>query len=220
MKLRRKGNVLVVLIVLMFMLTCACGGDKGSDTNVENEKPNSESSQVVTEKIEQEEPVVGEKEDSILVGTYKVPRKDMYVDIPDMHYIESGYTQVWFEDQVKYVAFTFLKNETAEDETNAWDVTLESLKKNMSGLHYINNLGEVTEEYTSINGIDVYSFEGKINCGETVNYDAYVKGYSFIYDEMPCSIIGVVMDEEQPQDQIDAIKEIVDAMILTVRSEQ
>lgn len=218
MKFNKKIQT-VILMAMMLVMVCACGKNNNSNIIIDEEKQNSQISKEEVENIEKIEDV-GEEENSILTWTYKVPLEDLYIDVPDMHYMEEGYTQVFLEDQIKYILFTCLPDDTATDEKNALDITFESAKRNISGLHYINNLGEVTEEYTSINGIDVYLFEGKINCGETVNYDAYIRGYSFIYDEMPCSIIGVVMDEEQPQDQIDAIKEIVDAMILTVRSEQ
>ena len=218
--MRISKNKSIVLLMAMFLIFCCACGSK-NDVSEESKTPNSESTQLTSQIEEKEEEKEELGEDSILVGTYKVPLKEMYIDIPDMHYIENGYTKAWFEDQVKYATFTFLRDEIAEDEMKAFELTFESFKKNMTaGLHTVNGLGEITAESTTINGINVYSFEGVVNCGTNPAYDAYVRGYSFIYDEMPCSIIGVVMDEEQPQDQIDAIKEIVDAMILTVRSKQ
>ena len=67
--------------------------------------------------------------------------------------------------------------------------------------------------------IHVYYFEGMIHYGEKNPYDAYGIGYSFIMDGIPCAIIGSVTDKDQPEELKEEIKAVVNAMMLSVRSE-
>lgn len=212
-------RILLIGMIAMAVLSCACGQEVGSGT-VETGKAEETEKYEIIETEQVTEMVIEVEEDALLPNVYEVPGYSIYVDVPDMHPIESGFTQVYYEDQVKYVTFSCIQVESAQDENEAFEKTFKPFVNSMSGLDIINQLGEVEDENITINGINVYSFEGLLNCGSNPVYDAYIKGYSFVYDGMPCAIIGVVMDETQPQEQIDAVKEIVDAMILTVRSEQ
>ena len=75
------------------------------------------------------------------------------------------------------------------------------------------------DEETTINGIDMYLFEGTINYGTDTKFDGYAKGCAFVLDGIPCEIVGSVIDKSQSQELIDEISEIVDEMTQTVRSE-
>lgn len=216
----RKKRYFILLIAISTMLFfSACGGKREEEVNVTIEKI--DETPIVQVDNDASNEIIKEENESIVLGnTYKVPLKELYIDIPNMKQIEAGYTEVFYERNVKYITFTCLKTATATDEKDALKVVFDELKLNMSGLDIINHMGEITEEYLTVNDIEVYSFEGTLNCGLEPVYDAYMKGYSFVYEDMPCAIIGVVMDETQPQEQINAVKELVDAMILTVRSEK
>ena len=91
-----------------------------------------------------------------------------------------------------------------------------------------NQLNVIKDSYVTINGIDMYQYEGTLRCS-TDNFDLenpekqreiYAKGYSFIMDGVPCTVIGGVLGEEQNQSDIDEVSEIIDAMIKTLRSEK
>mgnify|MGYP000372264039 CR=1 FL=1 len=83
----------------------------------------------------------------------------------------------------------------------------------------IKNLTIEKDEYVTINGIDMYKFEGKLAChAETGNYELYTIGYSFVMDGIPCSIEGTVLDESQPEDMINQVRDTVNAMAKTVRN--
>ena len=47
---------------------------------------------------------------------------------------------------------------------------------------------------------------------------AYVVGYTFIIDKIPCNITGVVTEKEQNEESIQEIKSLVDEMARTVRN--
>ena len=76
------------------------------------------------------------------------------------------------------------------------------------------------DEETTINGIDMYLFEGTINYGTDTKFDGYAKGCAFVLDGIPCEIVGSVIDKSQSQELIAEISEIVDEMTQTVRSEE
>lgn len=215
MKLEKR---IIVGLSLVTFLFCGCK-EKGSEVPEKTELERTETA-ASEQKVEQEEPVTQDKEETLLTDTYKVPGQAIYVDVPDMHPIESGFTQVYFEDLVKYVTFTCIQVETAQDEKEAFGKVFGPFINSMSGLDIINHLGEITGENLTVNGLDVYFFEGKLNCGTNPVYDAYIRGYSFICEGMPCALIGVVMDEEQSEEEIEAVKELVDAMMDTVRSKR
>lgn len=212
-------KVLLMGMIGMVTLACACGNTQQKE-HVESGKTEVTEKNTQKEEEQVEEEIVESEENTLLPNVYRVPAYDIYVNVPDMHSMEEGFTQVYYEDAVKYVTFTCDRIETATDAENAFEVAYETFVSNMFGLDIINQLGEISGENIVVNDISVYSFEGLMNCGSNPVYDAYIKGYSFIYEDMPCAIIGVVMDDTQPQEQIDAVKELVDAMILTVRSEK
>lgn len=71
----------------------------------------------------------------------------------------------------------------------------------------------------TVNGTEMYKFEGKLAChAETGNYELYTIGYSFVMDGIPCSIEGTVLDESQPEDMINQVRDTVNAMAQTVRN--
>lgn len=82
----------------------------------------------------------------------------------------------------------------------------------------IDNLSIEKDEYVTINGIDMYKFEGKLNCtSEIGDYDLYTIGYTFIMDGIPCCVQGTVYNEDQPEEMINTTRDTVNAMIKTLR---
>lgn len=208
-------HMIVMGMLCMTAIITACGTEKKEAADREEMAKNTQKDDVAEQHTEKDI-----EEETLLPDIYQVPGYELYLNVPDLHQIESGYTEVFYEAGVKYVTFSCIQVEAARNAKEAFEIVYLPFVNSMSGLDIINELGEMTEETMTINGIEVYSFEGLLNCGSNPVYDAYIKGYSFVYEEMPCAIIGVVMDEKQPQEQIAAVKEFVDAMIVTVREER
>lgn len=155
----------------------------------------------------------------LLVGTMKIPGKEIYFDTPELHYIESGYVHIYVENYDKYVAFVRAgNNDVATSAKDVMNYTFQRFIDGVSNCDSLYELGEITEKNTTINGIDVYSFEGEISTDNDL-YE-YIKGYTFVFEGLPCAIYGVVMDENQPQEDIDYISEVVDEMMKSVRNAQ
>lgn len=156
----------------------------------------------------------------LLPYTYNVPLKNIYVDVPNYQEIEEGYTRVFIVHEKKYVTFTSVFNAQATDAIDAYNKSFDAFcisMQNYEGGPKSFNI--ITDQTMTINGIDVYFFEGMIHYGEENPYDAYGIGYSFIMDGIPCAIIGSVTDKDQPEELKEEIKAVVNAMMFSVRSE-
>lgn len=213
-------KIISILLVLSFIIAFAsCANNKSSDENSKNDANNSE----IT--VTENENIGNNSNDSFkkskhLVGTNYVSMKDIYYDIPDMHFIESGYADIYIDNYDKYVTFLCDWTNEVDSLEVVQDLMFPIFRDSISNSDFINELGEITGNTTTVNGIDVYAFEGVVNAGLRANRDEYIKGYTFIFEGVPCAIYGVVMDENQPQEDIDYISEVVDEMMESVRNVQ
>lgn len=200
------------LIISMILTLSACGSTKETTKLTNNQEANIQDQQ----NTHSEE----SKNQSLLPYTYQVPLRDIYVDVPNYQEIEEGYTRVFIVHEKKYVTVTSVLNNTATDAKDAYSKAFDVFCVCMQNYEGGPNSFHIkADKMMTINGIDVYYFEGTINYGEENLYDGYGVGYSFIMDDIPCAIIGSVIDKEQPEELKKEIKEIVDAMIQSVRSE-
>lgn len=214
----KKRYVILLAVTALFLSLSACGKKQNTVKQDESEKNQDE---VVKEEYTDDSSDDSDEEtESILTGTYKVPRREVYIDIPAYNMIESGYSRLFMVNDVKYTAFTCLYEESETDAKVAFKTTFNKLKDNLYAYHQINLLNEVEEQTVTVNDIVTYRVKGTVNCGDDKPYDAYIYGYSFVYQGYPCSIVGVVENREQLQDDIDEITEVVDAMMKSVRSER
>ena len=199
---------------LVLGMTTGCG-DK--PTNTDDNKTN-ENNQL-GENIKQEE------NNSVdLSYTHKVSSKQIYVDVPNwdsMELTKQMMTTVYKIQGSKYVAITDIDKQV-NSLSEAYQATFDVFKANMYRYHPINSISITSEKTEKINGLEVYRFEGTMNCRKpddtSSNYDAYVVGYSFVINGVPCSIIGSVQDVKQEQSMIKEMKATVEAMIKTVRN--
>lgn len=216
-----KKTFLCIVLILSIIYLCACSGKKQIDTDEPLTEVNN-SIVNTSESMETLSPV--ENNNTLLGGTYRIAN-GVYLDVPDYEKKELGYTGLfvvfkdYYETQ-RYIAITKDDDTKVEALEEAHNVVFEVFKNNIQKYSYVNSLNIESESKENINGIDVYRYEGTLNRGHDTVYDAYVVGYSFIYNGIPCNITGSVDDEAQDQADIDEIREIVDAMIQTVRSEE
>lgn len=216
--LKRVG-IFIFSILIPALLLAGCVGDRESaTTQASNETVQT---QEVTEpdqagRIEES----GMSCDSLLPGTYKVPLEDIYIDVPNYKELEEGMTQLFIMWGEKYVAFTTPWNAAAATPEEAHAVCFDKLVVNMAEEQGgINGLTVESDEKVTINGIDMYKFEGKINYGTNTIYDGYAIGYAFIMDGIPCEIVGSVIDKTQSEEFVQEIKDVVEAMAASVRSD-
>lgn len=222
----RKNHLGLIVIIVLLIIAAILAylfifnrNDKKGNTGSKTEND-------VTEKKEKESITDSKKTDDILSGgVYKVPISNtkIFVDTPNLHQINSGYVKVFLEDYVKLLSFTginFMQLSSLQEVLN------ESFKCWTGNL--MNYLGirdespdnaNLTYENITVHGIETLKFKGTVKVGFNPIYDAYIYGYAFIYDGVPCSIMGAVIDQEQPQSEKDYIEKAADAMMKSVRSE-
>ena len=147
---------------------------------------------------------------------------------PYFHEIEKGFTHFFGYDGTKYIAVTGNIGGDISSLEAAHEAALNKFIQNAQNYGSPNSLNIENDSTENINGLDVYKFEGTFSCGnEDITYDSYAIGYSFIMDDTPCNIIGYVHGYDDStgernidQSLADEIKQNVEAMIYTVRSEE
>lgn len=210
-----KKTLTILIALTMLLSVSACG-------NSESQQPTD--SAISSSQVPQTEgssETVAQSSNTKLSGTYNVPLQKIYVDVPNYQEIEQGYTELFIIHDSRYVSVTSAFDDVANTPKEAHDVAFKKLKQNMQNYEGgINGITITKDEETTINGIDMYLFEGTINYGTDTKFDGYAKGCAFVLDGVPCEIVGSVIDKSQSQELIDEISEIVDEMTQTVRSEE
>ena len=141
------------------------------------------------------------------------------MNVPDYQKIESNRSQLFVIGRQINIAVTAnwkIQGTTVEQ---AHADIFKDYVRNLQNYAHIDELKIEKDSKLTINGIEMYKFEGKLAChAETGNYELYTIGYSFVMDGIPCSIEGTVLDESQPENMINQVKDTVNAMAQTVRN--
>lgn len=208
---------MICAVVLCLSMT-ACGGEQPS-----NGESNPTDATVMDTQAtgEATEPATEPYSSKLLSCTYKVPMEEIYIDVPEFQELMSGYTELFIELGSRYVSFTSDRDATAENAKEAHEICSDYLIMNLEYVaHGANYLTIVKEEMIEVNGMEVYAFEGFINYGQDNPRDYYAKGYAFVFNGVPCEIVGSVIDDAQPEELITEISIVLDEMIKTVRDKE
>ena len=213
LSMKRISTLALLVVFMISILLCSCGKNEPSNSNQSNNNS-------LTESTGEPSDSHTSVDDNVLTSTYKVPLKNIYIDVPDYHFISDGYTVIYLEDGVKYFAISYDTSLSSSNLKKTFETIFSGFKADMGGYHHINELNNVEEQTVSINGIDFLKCKGSINCGENPTYDAYMISYTFALDNTSCTVFGVVMDEAQKEPEISDVNTIVEEMVKTVRDYQ
>lgn len=217
---KKSKKLVVILVVILLIILLVVGVVivfKNKETNTIN--PQSiEVGNISKEKTDNNN--TNKSKNSQLINTFKIVSKDIYMNVPNWQKIEEGYTDVFILHGKKYIAVTGILKSNNPTLSEAHEQGFKEFQMSIQNYSYVNKLIAEKEETKTINGIKVYRYEGKLNCGHDTIYDAYAVGYSFVMDGIACNIIGSVIDKSQPQDEINSMRELVDTMMMTVRSKE
>lgn len=217
-----KKTVAMVLLVSMLAGMVSCGSTKGTDDKNSSVLGTEQTESMTEQETEKKKQDTKEQKGTKLLSTYQVPMRDIYIDVPNYQEIMQGFTELFIVAESRYVAITTGEDITALDSKDAhekiWDSYFVDNMSNYEG--GINSITIEKDGTEKMNDLDVYYFEGTIQYGYDHFFDGYAVGYSFIIDDLPCEIIGSVIDESQPEDLKNEIREIVEEMMQSVRSEQ
>lgn len=214
----KKIIVLIMVIVLALCVTACTDNKPSNETPNQSDTPSTSTSSNKNDNNKN-------NNTAKLTNTYKVPGKSIYIDVPNYQEMEKGYTELFIVHGEKYVAITANKGGDVASLNAAHEGAIDKFITNIQNYSYVNKLNSKTTSTETINGIEVLKYEGTLECALDYNnrdnsYEAYAIGYSFVLDEVPCTIIGSVINESQDKELINEIKTNVEAMIQTLRSEK
>lgn len=205
---------IVICISIVTTLTIVACGNNGNADNLEN-------SITKIENTETNSNITNETANfnNALTKIYNIPTRNIYMNVPDYQRIESNRSQLFVIGRQINIAVTAnwrIQGTTVEQ---AQEDIFRDYKENLHTWAPIDELKIEQDSKVTINGTEMYKFEGKLAChGEAGNYELYTIGYSFVMDGIPCSIEGTVLDKSQPQDMIDNVRDTINAMAQTVRN--
>lgn len=208
-----KRIILISLYFIMAISLFACGSN--------NENKNIESSEMnIKNTVQNSTTTDNIKTSNVnLTKIYNVPTYNIYMNVPDYQKIESNRSQLFVIGRQINIAVTAnwkIQGTTVEQ---AHADIFKDYVRNLQNYAHIDELKIEKDSKLTINGIEMYKFEGKLAChAETGNYELYTIGYSFVMDGIPCSIEGTVLDESQREDMINQVKDTVNAIAQTVRN--
>lgn len=207
------------LVMVLIMTVGACENQKSNNGDHEQSaQPTSISSDSIPSNNDEENDKM-ETTAKLLPYTYQVPMENIYIDIPNYQEIEEGLTKVFIVQDSKYVAITANWLDETDNLEEAHDRCFSLFLQNMTNYQGgVNGLSISSSEKKTINDIEMYRFEGTINYGKQNIYDGFALGYYFVIDNIPCEIVGSVIDREQASELIEDITTLVDQMALTVRT--
>lgn len=213
-------------LVLAFLLLAAyftgCGKQEQKPSQEEN---NSVKQTTVAEKTEEET----KKKNKLDFDTVpcNVPTYKIVIDMPSApyHRQELGVTTGYFIYNEQCISLTGNFLSEAKTLADAQKNNIERYKKSIQNYADIDTLTVNEEKNVTINGIEMYRFEGVFNCKRNAGdgtHKQYAVGYTFIMDGVPCSLIGTTLTRlgEQPESVEKDIEAKVDALIQTLRSEE
>lgn len=203
-------KLIVICISVVTTLTIVACGNDGQVNNHESSTTKIENTTTINETA---------NSNNALTEIYNVPARNIYMNVPDYQKIESNRSQLFVIGRQINIAVTAnwkIQGTTVEQ---AHADIFKDYVRNLQNYAHIDELKIEKDSKLTINGIEMYKFEGKLAChAETGNYELYTIGYSFIMDGIPCSIEGTVLDKSQPDDMINQVRNTVNAMAQTVRN--
>lgn len=215
----RKRIISILCCGAMLLSLCAC-----SESNSGNSGESKNNTSSTVESVPAT--TVAEQDDQTVVdgvhldgGIHQVPTYDIYIRVPNYHPIENSFTFLYSDNDDIIISIEALILDQGTTLEKAQKRNYEYYVGVMENYAKIDNLTVEKDENLTINGIDMYKFEGKLNChGETGNFDLYTIGYTFIMDGIPCCVQGTVYNKGQSEEMINTTRDTVNAMIKTLRS--
>ncbi|ROR28691.1 hypothetical protein EDD66_104279 [Mobilisporobacter senegalensis] len=244
----------LLIIILLFTLLCtACGKEKSEDskeatketTQETQENSAEEEKDTVAEDAEQEETKEetseriyepqfiydGEPIDSLenSLGSTKA-----IYDVPKYQIVEEGLTKLYIRSGKLCIAATrgekgatgmsFEEVLAATEQSFGW-----AMDSNLEGGYSYYGLDITEQEEVNINGVDCLRFvgeiDGRVSEDSEDRFGYHVRGYAFVKDDTPLTIIGVTLDdggdgEEYIKQYTEEVDHNVDELMKTLRDKK
>lgn len=159
----------------------------------------------------------------------KIPFHETYISTPAWRSDEISRTFGWsLYDSNNYVITITYNNDDEGEYTGSvediLDETYEAFTVSVSDHAVADEFGEyelTTEEKVTLDcGSEAMKFEGTMSADEySAVVDYYIYGYSFVYDKSTITIGTSIMNPDVVDENKDMLKDIVDRMVKTVRTQ-
>lgn len=223
-------KTLCIILTVLFVLLSFAGCGKAKDSDITSKDKEKTTDNVEINSTEENTDAASKNNLGFNTEVYRVFTKNVYIDLPSSpyHLVELPSTKAAFIYDEQCISMTGNKYSTATTLEKAQEDNIKEYGLSFNNDFKFDSLTVKEDEYVTINGIEMYRFEGEFNCyyetlykdrTEKTTYTQYAVGYTFIMDGIPCSFIGVVLDEKQSQSVIKDVEEKVDALIKTLKSE-
>lgn len=225
--MKRLAAIILAGVMLLGLTACEDGDKKSGNGAGEPTEVDVKITDKAAETTkEAEETEVAEDNELFREWPHRIAGKSaegIFIDVPYWHEIEKGYTFLFILSGVEYVAVSWTPDYRDDDSiisslSTVHEKTFEKFKAGIQNHSNVNSLTVTTESTETINGMEVYRYEGILNTDDSKIQEVYAVGYSFVFEGMPINVIGSVIDPEQDQEMIDELRTIVDAMIPTIRT--
>ena len=221
-----KKIIVLGMILCLSLGVIACGKEEKTDSTGQETTNQSSTEDNVTDTSNESMGEVEQNSEKTEVKLEEINRGykgRYYIDVPAWQMVEGAGTYYYKSGNDKLIAVTDALRDTTTSAVEAQALAFPYCQRALENYVHPNSINITSEEEMTVNGWEVYRFEGLMNCGweEETATEEFVVGYSFIAaEEMPCMILGLVRDESQSQELCDEMEAIIDAMINTLRTEK
>lgn len=225
--MKRLTAIILTGVMLLGLTACSDGDKKSGNGAGEPTEVDVKITDKAAETTKEAEETEEEADDELFrEWPHRIAGKSaegIFIDVPYWHEIGKGYTYLFILSGVEYVAVSWDPDYRDDDSviSSLSTVHEKTFEKFIAGVHNytkVKGLTATTASTETINGVEVYRYEGVLNVENKALEEIYTIGYSFVFEGMPINVIGVILDEEQDQEMIDELRTIVDAMIPTIRT--
>ncbi len=207
--------LLIVAVAIYFMF-------------LKKEQSNSNNNQNSNSNINVNDELDDNNKNETNIKIVSAPGQKIYVDCPtSLRTKNRPRTLIMYNSRSSLIGLTFLKaNEFEGNIENVVSSINDSFFKDISGYSDGELDGSkikvINQEYIKVGNYNCIKFVGtaKNKDFDGNEWDSYVYGYSFIINDIPVAVIGIVSDKSQETNMINEIKQNVDAIASTIRTEK
>lgn len=210
----------IALIMLFCMVACSSTPDDEPITpNKDNVEDTEKKDQTDDAQENNDEETPKQEEDQV----FQVPKREIYYSIPsEMTIYQNSRYHIFSSNSDYFVGICYEKYKdydgAIEDIVSKYALFfLTDVGTSCQGAINKNSLEVIDGENVKIAGLDAYKFTATV---ENSNWDCYAYGYTYVVDNVPLMVIGLVHSHEQADQMIKDVTKYTDQIAASVRTEK
>lgn len=214
---------LISMVFLILVCSCvACGAKEDENVNDKVSSDNSPTATSTPTPITANDDIEDEKAEEVY--TTRAPGQQIFIDYSvTLNRTEEPYATLMYDKKQALVGFTY-------DVYNEYTGTLEDVLEHLGG-HYLNvahieSSGSLKDSEITVTSSEKVTIAGQESIRFTGiapnnnGWDCHVYGYTFLINNVPCGVIGIVSVSTQDASLIEEINAQVDTIAATIRTEK